>query len=224
MTQLTNNPTLISGSVLEALLSGGKIPIGAFGAPRGVPQFTTQELGAAAWYQAPQDTPVATNAIPINKLTFVPFITSGRALILNGVAFVIQALGTAGSVARVGIYTSDPVTLKPALLLADGGQVATDAGSTLVLRESTTSEILLQPYSLYWGAYVCGVAAPTVQSNGAPTIFGSVSTSSGPASYWGFSAGFPYAALPTQAPATGLDSSAGGLAGAAVYFRFARPA
>src|SRR5258705_610192 len=60
----------------------------------------------------------------IGNLEYFPFLLHHTASIYR-IAFVVSVGGGAGSVARVGIYNSDPVTFGPTSLVIDGGEVDT---------------------------------------------------------------------------------------------------
>ena len=126
------------------------------------------------WYMQPGTSPLecwygagvancnalTTGAPAVGTLIALPFV-SGRGGTLDRIAFNVTTVGGAGSKARVGIYTnqSDGV-LYPQTLLDDGGEFLCDAATGV---KSTTIARVLSAGQLYWFAYLCGTAAPTIR-------------------------------------------------------------
>jgi len=159
-------------------------------------------LGGPFYYGAAgADITQSSGSPATDRLQYVPF-WSRCGGILSEIAFFLVANGTAGSVARCGLYNADQKTLLPTTLVVDGGQQATDAGGPNVLKTTTLNPLItLLPNTLYYTAFVCGTASPSVATYGSGwhplgrsgttsnSIFGLQRTS------------FTYAALPVVAPA-----------------------
>jgi hypothetical protein len=135
----------------------------------------------------------------IGTLIAVPF-HSGRGGVIDRLAFTVTGVGGAGSVARVGIYLPTSASdLTPAGLVLDGGEF--DSNST-GLKAATVSQAL-SPDGLYWFAYLCGVAAPTIRAvpvGDAFPILG-VNNAFGTTPILGWTVAQAYGALPATFPA-----------------------
>src|SRR5262245_22963140 len=180
---------------------------GAGVAGLGHPQVGTLLLpaGLEAWYYGPLDADSAnTNIAPaINTLIAVPFAKL-NAGIVDRIAFSLNIVGGAGSVARVGLYDNNPVNFQPRNLLIDGGQQATDAG---VGMKVTNIQQLIPASTIVWLTYLCGVAAPTISGTATftsgPPFFG-FNNSGGGNPQRGWSVAQAYGALPAIFPTAGL--------------------
>lgn len=96
-----------------------------------------------------------------NTLLTVPLWSGGGGQI-SEIGFSVAVVGAAGSLSRCGLYDSDPVTLRPRTLLADSGQIDTNASTGF--KNVTGLTVGLQPHKLYY---------PVFQTNGnPPTISG----------------------------------------------------
>lgn len=90
---------------------------------------------------------------------FVP-----RTCTFDRIMFELTTAGSAGSVARCGIYTSSSTTdPKPAALVYDGGEKATD-GATGVLETTVSPAVTLTGPAIYWFVTFTGVAQPTLRT------------------------------------------------------------
>ncbi len=80
------------------------------------------------------------------------------------IGFDLATAGTAGSVARCGIYASSSDTNPfPTRLIYDGGQQTTDVGATY-FDTSLSSPLVLQGPAIYWLANLTGTAAPGMRA------------------------------------------------------------
>ncbi len=141
-----------------------------------------------------------TTGVPVvNTLYAFPF-TSGRGGTLDRIQFNVTTGGAAGSVARVGIYTSTSDTnLYPNALVVDGGQF--DTTSTGV--KTATISAALTENKLYWLVFLSGTAAPTVragQPSSMPNVLG-IDSAMGTGSGIGLNVARAYGALPGTFPA-----------------------
>lgn len=109
---------------------------------------------ATGRYYYPVGLPSAASALTINQLMAVP-LAVGRTLTLDRICVNIGAVGTAGSVVRLGLYT-DRDGLPDSLLLDAGTVDSTSTGA----KEKTISQIL--PAGWVWLAGVAQVAVPQV--------------------------------------------------------------
>lgn len=167
--------------------------------------------GGATKAQAP-----STAAVAINKLQALPFICE-RGGTVDRLSFRVTAVGTAGSVARVGIYkNAGDNDLEPGALVVDGGEYDTTATGV----KTTTISNVLSP-GLYWFAYVCGTAAPTVRSIAIASINNAILGVPGSSSgSWSipWSVNYTYAALPDPYTAGGASLTGGVTTAIAVRF------
>ena len=101
---------------------------------------------------------LVTTAAPVNTLFAVPFPCPEDMVILE-LAVRVNAGGGAGSVARCGIYqATSPTNIYPRTLIIETGELDTSASG---LKKTTISQQLYRG-TLYWLAYLAGVAAPSV--------------------------------------------------------------
>lgn len=91
-------------------------------------------------------------------MTLVPLIVPAFVAI-SSVSIDITVVGSAGSVVRLGLYDSAPVTFKPNNLVIDFGTVI---GTGLNVVTKTPATPLQLPPGLYWQAVV-GQGAPVTQ-------------------------------------------------------------
>ncbi len=90
---------------------------------------------------------------------FVP-----RTCTFDRIMFEYTAAGTAGSVTRVGVYASSSATdPKPAALVYDGGEKATDA-TPAVMETTVSPAVTLTGPAIYWFVNFTGVAQPTLRT------------------------------------------------------------
>lgn len=145
---------------------------------------------------------LSTAALTVGTLYAVPFVHGGGGII-DRIAFAVTTGGSAGSVARVGIYKSISRTnLYPGDRVLDGGEQSTTSTG---LKSATVDQKLI-PGHLYWLVYLAGVAAPTVRiinPGGGPQILGIDNTFAATGIGLGWSVAFSYAALPATFPAGG---------------------
>lgn len=78
---------------------------------------------------------------------------------INSLSVDVAVVGSAGSVIRLGLYDSAPVTFKPNNLVADLGTIV---GTGLNVVTNTPANALQIPPGLYWQAVV-GQGAPATQ-------------------------------------------------------------
>lgn len=136
----------------------------------------------------------AAQPIAVNFLCFFPFIP-GRNGIVNQLGVNIGAAGGAGSVVRIAIYSSDPTSYLPALLL---GTESGPLDSTTTGLKTFNPNVVVKASVLIYQAYICGVAvcSPTCLNN-VPPIFG---FSAGLNGQCGVTSAFNFGPLPQQAP------------------------
>lgn len=103
---------------------------------------------------------VACGVNVIRTAAYVPH----QNMTIDQLAFHLIGLGAAGSVARIGLYDSDPVSLRPRNLLFDSGSLATDAGAG-VRTAAVSPPIVLKRGTVYWLAILTGVAAPSLATS-----------------------------------------------------------
>lgn len=137
-----------------------------------------------------------TGAPAINTLIAMPFMSPCGG-VLDNFGFNCTAAGGATSKARAGIYANKSDTdLFPTTRLFDSGEFDCSTGHTGT--KTANPSLTIQPGVLYWFAYLCGTAAPTIRtlslSNCYP-IFG-ISTAIGSAPGIGVTVAQTYGALP----------------------------
>jgi hypothetical protein len=158
----------------------------------------------------------STGTPTVGDLYAFPFY-SGPGGKIDQVGFNVTTGGSAGAKARCGIYASDTsgLALVPGALLVDGGEF----DATLVQADITTlaSPLVFNPNQVYWLAFICGTAAPTVTTfTSGWHLFGR--NASFNAQFGWQKVGQGYGALPTTFPASpGVCTSAAAL----VVVRFA---
>jgi len=201
MSQIIKNSIIVTEEralTLAAQLVGGQ--------PYGMMRASQNEFSAAAYYSAVGDVVSSTGTPSVGDLQFTPF-WSGAGGIVSELAFNVNTVGGAGSVARCGLYNADQDLLIPTTLVVDGGQFATDSGTGI--KNTTGLSLVLAPATLYYFAWICGTAAPVMVtlSSGAH-FFGRNANFN--AQFGLIKTGFGYAALPLNAPnpVTGYLSSA----------------
>jgi len=126
-------------------------------------------FGDSAYYIAGQvnATALTSGAPAINEIHFIPFFVNQR-FVVTKLGFYVTVAGSAGSVARVGIYNNKRIRDSgPNNLLYDGGEKSTTSTGA---KETTGLSVELVP-GMYWFAYHPGVAAPTIRCLAAGAIF-----------------------------------------------------
>jgi len=135
----------------------------------------------------------------INSLRAFPFIVS-KTQAFDRIAIRVTTTGSAGAVARIGIY-ADSGNIYPGSLIADSGELSM-VGTAPFVREANIS-VTLKP-GLYWTCVITGGATGTaVQATPVAQAFsvdGFDSTLSG-APNMGWAAIQTYGALPQSYPA-----------------------
>ncbi len=139
-----------------------------------------------------------------------------RVCTFDRIMFEYTAAGTAGSVTRVGVYASSSATdPKPAALVYDGGEKATDA-TPAVMETTVSPAVTLTGPAIYWFVNFTGVAQPTLRTIAVGSIM--------PLLGWGSAGGaannvtvtrtLAYAALPDPFGAiSSIGTAAPGLVG-----------
>ena len=120
-----------------------------------------------AWYHSggTKTSPTANTAGTIDRLEACPFVCE-RGGTIDRLAFRVTTGGTAGSVARVGIYTNTgDNNPQPNALVVDGGEFDT---TTTGVKSATISNVLAP--GLYWFVFHAGVAAPTIRGWGVAAL------------------------------------------------------
>jgi hypothetical protein len=166
--------------------------------------------GVTAYYGCPgADIVSATGTPTVDQLNAFPF-WSGSGGSLDTIGFNVTTGGGAGSKARCGLYSSDPTTMKPSTLLFDGGEF--DTTITGFKTTAISPVIQLAPRTLYYLAFTCGTAAPTVTTfTSGWHQFGRSATLAAQFG-WVKSTGFTYGALPASFPVpNGFQTSAAAL-------------
>lgn len=136
-----------------------------------------------------------TLALFVDQYRVSPIVIS-RTIRIDRLAFDVAIVGAAGSVARVGLYGDDG-NLYPDRLIVESGQQACDVGATV---KAGVVDVQLPP-GLYWGAYQCGVANPTVRTHLPFPILGMPGTSfSNTVQANSYALAGAYGAMPDQFP------------------------
>lgn len=140
--------------------------------------------------------------LSVDSLGAYPFVV-GRGGRISRIAFEVTVGGTAGSVARVGIYKPTSKTnIYPGELVVDGGEHdTTSAGVKITGFDFGLHEVL--EAGLYWFAGLVGVAVPTLRvllPVGVNSILG-VPPTFGAAPYDRLIVDRAYGALPETFPA-----------------------
>jgi hypothetical protein len=154
--------------------------------------------------------PTTTSVFAVDVLRAVPFIIS-NGFGVQAIGFGVSTGGGAGSVARTGIYDSaDDLNgnLYPNRLIYDAGEKDT----TTTGWKTTTTAQLLEEGRVYWMAYTCGVAAPTVTSIppvGTDALLGLRVTATPPIRLTHITVARAYAALPLTFPSGASAVAAG---------------
>jgi len=97
----------------------------------------------------------------VDTLIALPFIVQ-QTTKFDTMTFRVVTVGTAGSVARMGLYR-DTGNCYPGALIWDSGSIATDSG-TGGKNATITAAAQIFPPGLYWGAIQFGTAGPTVRT------------------------------------------------------------
>lgn len=157
------------------------------------------ETGAGAHvYMAGYPTALSSVAPTVGNLFALPF-WSARGGVVNKIGFNVTVVSSAGGLARCGIYGNDDTKgALPSKLLLDGGSDIAVDGSTGYKTHSISYPF--EAGTLYWIAFICGVAAPTVTSiSGDNAIYGFNTSMSQQFGYVKAAQG--YGALPAIFPA-----------------------
>ena len=101
-----------------------------------------------------------------NTFMAMPFYTA-EPMVVDRIGIYFIGAGSAGCVARVGIYNEDGDRY-PAELLVDGGDIAADGATTFV--EATISHTLLAGISFFAIAATNVATQPTVEGTGASVL------------------------------------------------------
>ena len=157
------------------------------------------------WYDGAGGTFTAVT-LSIGTLYTVPFV-SPRGATLDRLAFEVTTGGSAGSVARAGIYAATSATnIYPSALVVDGGEFVTTSTGV----KAATISVTLEPDILYWAVYLCGVSAPAIRRTvrfltvlGVPSTIGANSRNL-------LSPAQSYGALPSTYPAGATPQTADG--------------
>lgn len=152
------------------------------------------------WYTSAVNGSALTTGSPaIGTIIAVPFVCNrGSSVIDFGIN--VTTGGSAGSKARVGIYDSNDKNLPGNLIYGSAEFTTTSTG---VKSDSGISgNARLKPGRLYWLAYLCGVAAPTIRCHSlaglAPVMGHDPTMDSTPSVGW--TASQSYGAMPSGFP------------------------
>lgn len=114
------------------------------------------------WYAAgiSNATVLTTVAVAVSTLVAIPFVATASAV--TGLAFRVSTASGANGKGRVGIYDSlgsRTGLMYPGSLVKDGGEFSV---SSTGVKSTTSLTVNLTEGALYFAAYICGTAAPTV--------------------------------------------------------------
>lgn len=170
--------------------------------PRNIPLslegYFQRATGVDSYYVAGACNGIAltTASVVVNVLYAQPLAIANGGWI-DRLVFRVITGGAGGSVSRCGIYKArSSHDLYPGDLIVDSGEKATTASTTT---HTTTVNVYLEPGVLYWAAFLCGTAAPTVRGltvNTAHPIFG-IDANIGTAFQQGIKPAQAYGALPS---------------------------
>lgn len=150
------------------------------------------------------------SAITADLLTMQPILVQRRVQI-DQLAMRVVTIQS-GAAARLGLYDTDPVTLQPASLIVDGGELNLSDYTGDRWRTITAT---LKP-GIYWTACVMKsvTTMPTVRRVGGALyghlLAGNMTELSSNAAYRYLSAPYTYGALPATAPTMTRDSGTHG--------------
>lgn len=154
------------GSNGQALIAASSVTNGIqWGVPAGVDvaQFVGAGTLDSRFTGAISGLAPGTGAQSIGVIRAYPVFVP-RVCTFDRIMFELTTAGSAGSVARCGIYASSSLTdPKPAALVYDGGEKATD-GSTGVLETTVSPAVTLSGPAIYWFVNFTGVAQPTLRT------------------------------------------------------------
>lgn len=136
-------------------------------------------------------------AVTASRLYLTPFYAP-RVRNIDRISINVTTAGTAGQVARVGIYNADPTTGMPAAVLIDGGTLSV---ATTGAKEATVTQAI---HGLVWLAVTAQGGTLTAFNNAMiPTIVGATAvTNLGALVVVGKDTVDPTVALPTMVGAT----------------------
>lgn len=137
-----------------------------------MPPFTklSAEDGVTAYYPQTNYANANITTVPAaNTLLAMPFWSGGGGIV-SDMAFSVAVVGASGSLSRVGIYDSDPVTFKPRTMLVDGGQIDTNASTGVKI--TTGLSVIMQPRQLYYLIFQCNAQPPTTSGQAGAGMFG----------------------------------------------------
>lgn len=187
------DPTPIQAGVFEAL---------ATQAATSVPTTTNTFAGSGLRVYDPAPTGLLTTgntiAIPINTLKLSMYIPRATA-VSQLIDFSLQGAGTAGSKFRVGLYDIN-MSAGNGTLLKDFGE---EDGTVIGIRSYPFSFNFIRGH-IYGLAYLCGVAAPTLQVTN--SVVGQYFSYSGEG-WCGFECSQAYGALPATTPALNIRAA-----------------
>ncbi len=175
------------------------------------PARPTPLLWVVGRYYVGHLTPGTGTATPVaSELRLLPFyVSTPRAI--DRLGCNVSTAGSAGHVARLGIYNADPNTGLPTTVIIDAGSVAVD---TTGVKEVVVSVTL---HGLHWvglttqsGTFTIVATASTVAVAGSPTVGGATSNA------LVYPSVSPTSALPDR---TGVTPTHGTLGMPAVYMR-----
>ena len=96
----------------------------------------------------------------VDKYFLVPFVVNQR-YVVTEIGFYVTVAGSAGSVARVGIYDmGSQGDSRPEKLIYDGGEKSTTSTG---IKTTSGLSVELIPGRIYYAVYHCGVNAPTIR-------------------------------------------------------------
>lgn len=167
-------------------------------------------MAAGRYYFVPNSTSTSTsNALGNTVLRVMPcFIPQGVAVTRIGAE--VQATGEAGSKVRLGIYATDPATMRPGALIVDAGQIN---GDSATVQELTVTGVTLTP-GWYWFAQVIQSApssVPTMRTSASGSVVPPIdiltTIPSANAAVFGYAMTPVTGALPATFAATGISGS-----------------
>lgn len=202
MTSLKNSGTTISGGALDQLLGQFIQPL--------MPQLGSDIFNDCN-YTGPGT--IGTGVLGIDALRSTPFLVT-RTGVINRIGFNVTTGGGGGSIARCGVYASDPSSYMPTVMLADSGSFDT----TTTGFKSAAVSIAVTAGQILWLVYTAGVAAATISSVASGMHLGILGASSSALYYNSLTVGLAHGALPATWPGGSAPNTS---SGPAILIRYA---
>ena len=180
---------------LTARINGANVALGAGGGSATYKPWDTNQ------YHLPSTTyHVGTpTSVPVNTMRCIAFFSEAGGKLTN-ISFSVTTGGSAGSVARIGVYNATSANdRRPGTLVVGSGEIDT----TTTGHKVATVDVTLDPQKWYLLAILTGTAAPTLASSdpAAAYTMGFDPVNNGPVTYYQVTQ--TYGALPANAPTGG---------------------